>query len=689
MTKFFKKEQTGMKEFFSDILPKSRNSRIFWTVALIIMFLLGWGLSNSKNDPGDQHTSLEESPVSQTTIWTCSMHPQIQQPKPGKCPICGMDLIPVSTDTGKDNPRQLTLSQTARKLAEVETVPVRRDYVSRDIRMVGKIEYDETRVKYITSWVPGRIDRLYVNYEGIPVRKGDHLADLYSPELLSTQQEFIESLKTLENLGEMSDMVTGARTQVEATRERLRLWGLTRQQISELEQNRNPSDQITIYSPSAGIIIEKNALEGSYVNTGTRIYTIADLSRVWVLMDAYESDLPWLHFGQEVEFSTEAYPGELFKGRVSFIDPILNRETRTVKLRVNLKNPENKLKPDMFVRATVHARLAAGGKVMDPDLAGKWISPMHPEVVKDHPGTCDVCGMDLVKAEDLGYVSTENVNKEAPLIIPASAPLITGKRAVVYVAVPGKEGTYEGREITLGPRADDYYIVEGGLNEGESVVVKGNFKIDSAIQIKAGRSMMNPEGKMALTRHQNGTEAAPQQKTSSNKKNITDRFSNLSESFLNQLDEVYGNYFEIQNALSHDSLNPALSAAAAMEKSLSKVQVKLVSGDVRETWNTLSGKLKDLAGQIHEAATIEAARQAFQHLSNAIIETAHAFGSSEHRLLVYHCPMAFDFKGADWLQKKEGTENPYFGSSMFTCGDQTADLTEATVEKTAAGNRHE
>jgi Cu(I)/Ag(I) efflux system membrane fusion protein len=242
-----------------------------------------------------------------------------------------------------------------------------------------------------------------------------------------------------------------------------------------------------------GIVVKRNGLEGMYVNTGTRIYTIADLSKVWLQLDAYESDMPWIRYGQEVEFQTETYPGEFFKGKIAFIDPILNEKTRTIKIRVNVENKKGKLKPGMFAHAIVKSRIAAAGKVMDPDLSGKWISPMHPEVVKDKPGSCDVCGMDLVRAEELGYVSTEEVAKDAPLVIPASAALLTGKRVVVYVQVPGKEGVFEGREVVLGQRAGDYYIIRDGLQEGELVVVNGNFKIDSAIQLMAKPSMMNPE----------------------------------------------------------------------------------------------------------------------------------------------------------------------------------------------------
>jgi Cu(I)/Ag(I) efflux system membrane fusion protein len=270
---------------------------------------------------------------------------------------------------------------------------------------------------------------------------------LYSPEFLAAQQELIQSLKTFQNLERsgMPSVRETTRQMVDAVREKLRLWGLTKKQIANIEKREKPSDHMIIYSPIGGVVINKNVLEGMYLKTGDRIYTIADLSQVWVKLDAYESDLFWIRNGQEVEFEIEAYPGEIFKGKIGFIDPFLDTKTRTVKVRVNVPNSEGKLKPGMFVRAVVYPVVA-----------------------------------DVREGESL-------------LLIPVSAPLITGKRTVVYIKVPGNKGTYQGREILLGPRAGDYYLVREGLIEGELVVVNGNFKIDSAIQILAKPNMMSPE----------------------------------------------------------------------------------------------------------------------------------------------------------------------------------------------------
>lgn len=450
--------------------------------------------------PHDMEHSTHVSPVAATeaTVWTCSMHPQIKLPKAGKCPICFMDLIPLdSGDDDEGGVRELSVSENSARLMEIETVPVERRFVTANVRMVGKIDYDETRVSYITAWVPGRLDRLFVDYTGVRVKKGDHMVSLYSPELLSAQEELLQAINATKEL-ERSD-VSIVRDTTEATvtavREKLRLWGLTPEQIADIEQRGRPDDHVTVYAPSGGIVVHKNVQEGMYVNTGTRIYTIADLSRVWVNLDAYESDLAWLRYGQQVQFTTESYPGKIFAGSISFIHPVLNEATRTVKVRVNVPNEDGRLKPGMFVRAKAEATIAAGGRIMDAALAGKWISPMHPEVVKDRPGSCDVCGMPLVRAESLGYVGSEPTPDDKPLVIPASAPLLTGKRAIVYVQVPDKERpTFEGREVVLGPRAGDYYLVESGLTEGERVVTRGAFKIDAELQIRAQPSMMTSPG---------------------------------------------------------------------------------------------------------------------------------------------------------------------------------------------------
>ena len=479
---------------------------------LAVVLLVGGGLVAgyllAPAASGEAQQAHGQPEANKPQKWYCSMHPQIIRDQFGRCPLCDMDLIPMPESLAVGGAaRELAVSEAAAKLMEIQTSPVQRKFVSAEVRMVGKVHYDETRVKHITAWVGGRLDRLYVDFTGISVSEGDHLVYLYSPELISAQAELLQAARAARNVTDSSSEYLSRSTTntLEAAREKLRLLGLKADQIDGIERSGRPLTHLTIYSPMGGVVIEKMASEGMYVSTGTHIYTVADLSQVWVKLDAYESDLPWIRYGQPVEFAAEAYPGEVFEGWVSFIDPTLDAKTRTVKVRVNVPNPDGRLKPEMFVRAVVRSQVARGGKAMDPNMAGKWMCPMHPSVVKAAAGSCDLCGMDLVATESLGYVASAPAG-EPPLVIPASAPLITGKRAVVYVRKPEAEiPTFEGREVILGPRAGAYYLVESGLKEGEEVVTHGGFKIDSALQIQAKPSMMSPGGGAAPAGHQHGT----------------------------------------------------------------------------------------------------------------------------------------------------------------------------------------
>ncbi|WP_287439853.1 efflux RND transporter periplasmic adaptor subunit [Reinekea sp.] len=455
---------------------------------------------------------LKPKAQAEAEVWSCSMHPHIQRDKPGQCPICGMDLIPVPQHEtqniagmdGMDAARKISVSPAQKALMRIETFPVERRFPIASLRLVGKVAYDETNLASITAWIPGRIDGLFVDYTGLKVQKGDHMVRLYSPELYSAQEELLQAIRGMAEISKsgLSSLQASAEGTVAASRDKLRRWGLTAEQIKAIEKSGKPTEHVTIYSPASGVVIHKNAQEGMYVETGSRIFTIADLSSVWVQLDAYESDLQWLHYGQPVAFTTEAFPGETFEGRVAFIDPVLNPKTRTAKVRVNVDNSDQRLKPEMFVRANVSARLANDGKVVDEMLAGKWVSPMHPEIIRNTPGQCPVCGMELVTAESLGFTQIVAADLSAPLVIPATAALLTGNRAIVYIEVPDTDRpTYVGREVVLGPRAGEDYVVKSGLKVGDLVVVSGNFKIDSALQIQAKPSMMNPEGGGATGGH--------------------------------------------------------------------------------------------------------------------------------------------------------------------------------------------
>ncbi|MBN2296098.1 MAG: efflux RND transporter periplasmic adaptor subunit [Pirellulales bacterium] len=633
-----------------------RKIALFTGLGLLIL-LVGGSLGYLIAGSADTGSAVNSSTDNAASIWTCSMHPQIKLPKPGKCPICFMDLIPLKAGS-EDNaaPRQLTLTPRAVGLAEIQTTPVRREYATRELRLVGKVAYDETRVADITAWVGGRLQRLFVDYTGISVRKGDHLVSLYSPDLIVAQKELLQNVKSNGDSDNRDRQLTAS--MLESSREKLRLLGVMPEQIDEIVKRGTPSDYLTIYSPIGGIVIEKLANEGAYVKTGTKIYTIADLTTVWVNLDAYESDLPWLRYGQQVEFTTESFPGEIFKGRIAFIEPILDNKTRSVKVRVNVPNPDGKLKPGMFVRAVVRSRLAAGGIVFDTSLIGKWISPMHPEIVKDAPGKCDICGMDLVPAEKLGYPVPKKIPLP-PLVIPASAPLITGKRAVVYVRLPNTDKpTFEGREVLLGERAGDKYIVRKGLKEGELVVTKGNFKLDSSLQIQARPSMMNPGDTMSADGKKTGASPGEKEKL------------DVSDEFRRQLDALYKIYLKLQIALSDDRIEDANAAFAELPAAFKSPNAALLEGRALDAWLAAQAKLQGAFEGNSNKIGAEELRKRFEGIAGAMLDVTDSFGHTQDVTLYRaFCPMAFKNKGAAWLQSGKTIANPYFGHKMLRCGE--------------------
>jgi Cu(I)/Ag(I) efflux system membrane fusion protein len=412
--------------------------------------------------------------------WTCGMHPSVRMSGPGKCPICNMDLIPVAERAGEANgPVTVELGERARALAGISTSEVRFLPLYKEIRTVGRIDYDEREVANVAARVPGRIDKLYVDFTGIEVKKGEPLAYLYSPSLVSTQNEYLWALRTEEAIKGRSntDALERAESLVEAAGSRLRLWGITEGQIAELERSGRPKNHMIIVSPVSGTVIRKMAVEGNYVKEGDHLYHIVDLSNLWVYADIYESELSWIRLGQPVAFTTLAHGDEKFVGEITFIDPFLDEKTRSVRVRIDVSNTDMKLRPGMFTDVTIRATPEGGGEY--------YVCPMHPEVVSEVPEDCTLCGMDLVK-----------VSKGVVMALPKSAVLDTGRRKLVYVEK--EPGSYEAREVTLDPQAlaqvgDQevvYYPVRKGVGEGERVVTRGNFLIDSQSQLSGPAASM-------------------------------------------------------------------------------------------------------------------------------------------------------------------------------------------------------
>lgn len=645
---------------------------ILW-IMIIAAFILGFIIRDGDDSPKPAETAYDHNSEQAVEFWTCSMHPQIKLSEPGQCPICFMDLIPLENgNSNSDIPTQLKMSAAAVELAEIQTTRIHRSPATAEILLSGRVEYDETRQKTISAWVPGRLERLYVDYTGTTVKKGEHLVEIYSPELYTAQEELIQARQILDTVPIDNTLARkSAANNLRATRERLRLLGLTEEQVKIIENQNEPQDRITVYSPLSGIITGKHVSQGDYVQTGTKIYTISDLSQVWVILDAYESDLFWLRYAQTVSIEIDALPGETFKGKISFIDPILNPQTRTVAVRVNLPNPDGKLKPGMFVRGTVYATLDAKGNSINPQLAGKWIAPMHPEIVSDHPGTCAICGMPLVKAEELGIVRQPS-GKQLPLLVPASAVLKTGRRALVYVKVPGQsEPVYESREIRVSARAGDFYIVEKGLSEGEEVVTNGNFKIDSAMQIAAKPSMMNPEGGVSSTGHAGHGGSA--QKPSAPKK--VKHAADVPPEFRKALTPLYDSYLNAQTALAEDIFEQSKKQLENLGKHINDLAAgnNNLSAETQHQFQKISQQITDQTRHSEHWRSIEDVRRAFESISTAVLNMEKQFGhSSGDTLYESYCPMAFNNKGASWLARDKQINNPFFGAKMLRCGEVKA-----------------
>ncbi|MFQ5956826.1 MAG: efflux RND transporter periplasmic adaptor subunit, partial [Candidatus Brocadiales bacterium] len=329
----------------------------------------------------------------------CPMHPQVVSDEPGKCPICGMPLSKrpkVSAMVGEEGLPEVPLVQLSPRqvrLAGVKKEPVAYRPLTKTIYTVGNITYDERRLTYATAWVAGRVDELFVDFTGTEVEEGAPLVWIYSPDLVSTQQEYLLALETKEKMknSTLKEIVKSTDDLLEASRDRLLLWGITEEQIDGLAQAGEVQTHMNIYSPITGTVIKKDVLEGQYVEEGARMYTVADLTNLWMMAEVYEYEMALAKLGQKVEITSTTFPGQTFIGEVSFIDPFINEATRSVKARVDVPNPDLKLKPSMVVNATIKVPLGD----LDDSV---YYCPIHPEVTSSVPGVCDKCGgMELVK----------------------------------------------------------------------------------------------------------------------------------------------------------------------------------------------------------------------------------------------------------------------------------------------------
>jgi membrane fusion protein, copper/silver efflux system len=417
-------------------MKTNKTTIIIAAVTLIIGLLAGWLIfGGTSSETTEEH--VHSSETADETTWTCSMHPQIRQPEPGDCPICGMDLIPLEDESREGaDPMAISMSPAAMQLANISTIVVGKSEPVKTVRLNGKVQPDERRMVSQTSHIPGRIENLTVNFTGEFVTKGKPIASIYSPLLVTAQEELFEAARIKESQPQL----------FRAARERLKNWKLSEQQIDQILESGSTSETFNILADVSGYVTGKMVNQGDYIERGQTIYEIADLSRVWILFDVYEQDIPWVNKGDKVTFSVQSHPGQTFNGTISWMSPVIDPQTRVAQARVEMPNSGLKLKPEMFVTGTVEAELSAG---------------------------------------------------DGNLVIPKTAVMWTGTRSLVYVKNTNEQGVqFSMREVTLGPSLGNSYLVENGLDVGEEIAASGTFSIDAAAQLSGKPSMMlRPESK--------------------------------------------------------------------------------------------------------------------------------------------------------------------------------------------------
>jgi len=580
---------------------------VIYSGILVTGLFLGWLFFGNTANNESEHNHSETA--SENQMWTCSMHPQIMQPEAGDCPICGMDLIPAENGSDGLLADQFKLTENAMALANIQTSIVGKGNVEGNtIKLSGKIAENEEANAVQVSYFAGRIERLNVSFTGEEVRKGQLLATIYSPELYAAQQELITAASLKESQPAL----------YKAVRNKLKLWKLSENQINQIEETGKVKENFPVYATVSGTVTEKLVEQGDYIKQGQPLLKIANLNTVWGNFDVYENQIDRFKKGQEVMITTNAYPNKEFKGKVDFIDPVLNTKTRTVTLRVVLSNKDDVFKPGMFVTANIEGSTAKNDEV---------------------------------------------------LTIPASSVLWTGERSVVYLKTNPDQPIFEMREIKLGNQIGNEYEVVEGLFVGNEIVTNGTFTVDAAAQLQGKKSMMNKDGGKVMTGHEGhlGMDNNASNKESDHT-NMNERLK-VSAKFQEQLKAVFYEYINLKDALvKEDSKSTSANATTLLNK-LNKVDMKLLSDNkAHNYWMSLEKEIKSSATSISETSDIESQRDHFKHLSSHLINAVQLFGVNE-KIYVEFCPMADNNNGAYWLSKEEQVINPYFGEAMLTCGE--------------------
>ena len=538
------------------------------------------------------------------------MHPHVRSTNPDdRCPICGMALIPVTTDEAEihagpsvlESDRSIRLSQRAEALLQPELTPVRRQRAEHHLALVGKLAADQSRLKTISAWTAGRIDKFYLDSSGVDVTAGQPMVEIFNPDLIVIQQELVQA----KQLAVARGSSLPADSTLAAARRRLRLLGVPASQIDTILQSESLQDTVTISAPVSGRVLDKMVNEGAYVSAGQPLFSVLALDKLWLELEAFEHQLGAIRPGQKISVELLALPGATFDAEVLLLEPQVDSNQRTVTVRAVLDNPDGQLLPGMLARA----------RLLD---------------------------------------TQDNV-----LLIPASAVLHTGKRSLVYVQQPGQSATYSGREVVLGRRFADQYQVLEGLTEGELVVSKGAFRLDSELQIRGLPSMLSADGQAGNPHAAHGHQQMSTQTAAPVQPALVpqDSFS-LTEAQQNAMLDAYQ---QLYLALTEDRLTDWQEGTVAFEQAVNAVSWP--AHLQQHVAQLLTG-----AGHSQHVSDLEQARAQYYLQVQALLALAEQGMLADGWYRAY-CPMARDGEGAGWLQKQSEVLNPYFGPMMQGCGD--------------------
>jgi Cu(I)/Ag(I) efflux system membrane fusion protein len=598
-------------------------TRFLLLPAVVAAALVGW-FAHKIALSRQAHSADSPANARRVLFYQSAMHPWIKSDKPGKCTICGMDLVPVYEGEKALEVREgvVSLSSNQITVIQVQTVEARRQPLRRTLRAAGTLEDNDQRHRFVSAYVEGRVDRLFVNQLGADVTEGQPLVAFYSPMLLTAVREHLALLKAAPTSRPTSDQSLSSPSSAAsagsllriASAQRLRQLGLNESQIARLPETFGETNlAVELGAPMTGTVVAKNVYEGQYVKEGDKLFELADFSTMWFVFDAYERDLAWLRRGQTVEVTTASLPGRVFTNAISYIDPTLRDDTRSARVRVEMPNP--RVEEEGHPHRLLRHRLYAEGRI--------------------------------------------NVETPEVLTVPRTAVLSPGSRPVVYVELGN--GAYEQRPVSLGRAGDDAWEVLEGLNAGERVVSRGNLLIDSQAQLN--RVAGSPRSHHAPAVTAKPTAGRP-----------GDDGALLSAEQRKALRELLTASDRIREALSADQLVRFNELAPHLHAALDPMAQVLPD---TAPWKKHLAELRR-ASHLDPAPDLATARKEFHDLSVATVALAKHLRASDTNfaaIKIYQCPMTKRaFPGAppkaEWLQFTAPIRNPYFGTEMIDCGTE-------------------